>query len=373
MVQQNGEAFRIPQTMKAIRYNKVQDWALVDLPVPEPKAHEVLVKLKSCGICGTDLEIHNGNFDSRMPVVTGHESSGIVVKIGSSVQGFKIGDKVTADNSELCGHCHYCRQGKPLYCENFLAHGVHLNGGFAEFCAYPAEKLFHFEKLSWEEAAMFEAASCAVHGLDRIRPEPGVSILVMGAGATGLCLAQLLKQNGGAHLILASNEGPKLDLAKNLNVADEYIPLRRGNEAEQAAQWSDLKNRYPYGFDIVVEATGVHKLLETAFGLVTRGGKLVYYGVYPKDAVVKVVPSKFERSSERGAKLTRQGRVFGDEITIIGSFSEMYCLPRAVHYLETRKVDVRGIVTHTFKLEQFGEALDAVRNKTCIKAAIVYD
>lgn len=266
-----------------------------------------------------------------MPVVTGHESSGLVVKIGSDVQGFKIGDKVTADNSELCGHCHYCRQGKPLYCENFLAHGVHrkstilwwsfadlaVNGGFAEFCAYPAEKLFHFEKLSWEEAAMFEAASCAVHGLDRIRPDPGVSILVMGAGATGLCLAQLLKQNGGAHLILASNEGPKLDLAKKLNVADEYIPLRRGNEVEQAAQWTDLKNKYPYGFDIVVEATGVHKLLETAFDLVTRGGKLVYYGVYPKDAVVKVAPSKSVWSA-RCTKLISQAAFSVTKLPLLG-------------------------------------------------------
>lgn len=97
--------------------------------------------------------------------------------------------------------------------------------------------------------------------------------------------------------------------------------------------------------------------LSIAVGLCTRGGKLVYSGVYPKDAVVAVAPAT----------------VFGDELTLLGSFSEMYCLPRAVYYLETRKVDVRGIVTHTFPLERFGDALDAVRNKTCIKAAIVFD
>lgn len=89
--------------------------------------HQTLTNgtVKSCGICGTDLHIHNGDFESAMPVVTGHETSGIVVKIGESVKGFKIGDKVTADNSELCGYCHYCREGKLLYCENFQAHGVH--------------------------------------------------------------------------------------------------------------------------------------------------------------------------------------------------------------------------------------------------------
>lgn len=357
MGQQNGDrTFEIPKTMKAIRYNKVKDWSLVDMPVPVPKPHEVLVKIKSCGICGTDLHIHNGDFDSRMPVVTGHESSGIVVAIGSAVQrAFALGDKVTADNSELCGWCHYCRKGQPLYCENFQAHGVHLDGGFAEYCAYPASKLFHFSNLSWAEAALFESASCAVHGLDRIAPAPGSSILVIGAGPTGLCLAQLLRHNGGAHLVLASNAGPKMELARRLGAADEYVELPRGGD--QGARWDELRRAHPYGFDVVVEATGAHALLETAIGFCTRGGKLVYYGVYPKEAVVAVSPSK----------------VFGDELTLIGSFSEMYCLPRAVHYLETRKVDVRGIVTHTFPLEKFGDALDAVRNKTCIKAAIVFD
>ncbi|KAH9223892.1 chaperonin 10-like protein [Leptodontidium sp. 2 PMI_412] len=354
----NGKApvpeFVVPKEMKAIRYNKIKDFSLVTMPVPEPKGHEILIKVKSCGICGTDLHIHNGDFDSAMPVVTGHETSGIVVKIGENVKGFKLGDKVTADNSELCGHCHFCRQGKLLYCENFLAHGVHLDGGFAEYCAYPAEKLFHFENLSWEEASLFEAASCAVHGMDRIRPEVGSSILLIGSGPTGLCLAQLLKANGGAHMVLASNAGPKMDLAKKLNCADEYIELSR---TDPSKQWEALKGKYPYGFDVVVEASGSHAMLEKAIDYCTRGGKLIYYGVYEKEALIKVSPS----------------RVFSDEITMIGSFSEMWCLPRAVHYLETRKVDVRGIVTVTYKLEDFGKALDAIRNKTCIKAAITFD
>ncbi|QDS67452.1 hypothetical protein FKW77_000602 [Venturia effusa] len=324
------------------------------MPVPKPSAHEILVKVKSCGVCGTDLHIHNGDFDSRMPVVTGHETSGIVVQIGESVKGFTTGDKVTADNSELCGYCHFCREGKLLYCENFAAHGVHLDGGFAEYCVFPAEKLFKFHNLSWEEAALFEAASCAVHGMDRIRPEIGSSVLLIGSGPTGLCLAQLLKGNGGQHVVLASNAGPKMKLAKKLSCADEYIELSREDPSKQ---WSALKEQYPYGFDVVVEASGSHKVLEMAINFCARGGKLVYYGVYSKEALIAVSPQK----------------VFSNEITIIGSFSEMWCVGRSVKYLESRKVDVRGIVDKTFRLEQFGEALDAVRNKTCIKAAIIFD
>ena len=139
---ETGHSFDIPVSMKAIRYNKPKDFALVTLPVPQPRPNEILVKgivthspnasssliqvpVKSCGICGSDLHIHSGDLDTRMPVITGHETSGLVVKMGSRVKGFEIGDKVTADNAELCGYCQHCRQGKPLYCENFATHGLH--------------------------------------------------------------------------------------------------------------------------------------------------------------------------------------------------------------------------------------------------------
>lgn len=229
-----------------------------------------------------------------------------------------------------------------------------MDGGFAEYCAFPAEKLFPFTNLTWEEATLFEAASCAVHGMDRIRPDVGSSVLLIGSGPTGLCLAQLLKNNGGQHTVIASNKGPKMDLAKKLNCADEYVELDRKDPSKQ---WAALKEQYPYGFDVVVEASGSPAVLEQAINFCARGGKLIYYGVYEKEALIKVSPSK----------------VFSDEITIIGSFSEMWCVGRSVKYLESRKVDVRGIVDKTFKLEEFGQALDAVRNKTCIKAAIVFD
>ena len=174
-----------------------------------------------------------------------------------------------------------------------------MDGGLAEYCVFPASKLFRFEKLSWKDASLFEAASCAIHGLDRIAPKVGSTILMIGAGATGLCLAQLLKLNGSAKLVLAANAGPKMELAKKLGCADEYVDLDR---EQPEAQWRDLKKRNEHGFDVVVEASGSLKVLNDAIEYVARGGKLVYYGVYPKNKLVGVSPSK----------------VFGDEITIIG-------------------------------------------------------
>ena len=146
---------------------------------------------------------------------------------------------------------------------------------------------------------MFEAASCAIHGLDRIAPKAGSTVLMIGAGPTGLCLAQLLKLNGAAHMVLAANAGPKMELAKKLACADEYVDLDREHPQ---AQWAELKEKYAYGFDVVIEASGSVQVLKDSIGYVARGGTLLYYGVYPKQALVDVSPSK----------------VFGDEITIIG-------------------------------------------------------
>ena len=176
---------------------------------------------------------------------------------------------------------------------------ISVDGGFAEYCVFPAEKLFRFETLNWEEATLFEAASCAVHGVDRIKPAIGSTVLLIGSGPTGLCLSQLLKANGGQHVVLASNRGRKMDLAKKLNAADQYVELDRENPGQQ---WQTLQAQFPHGFDVVIEATGSHSVLEMAIEFCTRGETLLYYGVYEKDALIRVSPSK----------------VFMDEITILG-------------------------------------------------------
>ncbi len=141
--------------------------------------------------------------------------------------------------------------------------------------------------------------ACAVHGLDRIRAPVGSTILILGAGPSGLCLAQLLKCNSGVRVVIASNVGPKMELAKKLNAADEYVEFDRQNPEPQ---WEELKKKFQYGFDVVVEATGSHEVLEKALMCCSRGGMLVLYGVYKNEATIKLSPS----------------RVFFDELTIIG-------------------------------------------------------
>ena len=239
---------------------------------------------------------------------------GVVAAIGPKVKGFSVGDRVVADNSELCGECFYCRRGEELLCEDFQAHGVTMDGGFAEYCAYPAKRVFPIKNLSDVDATLLEPASCAAHGLDKIAPKMGSSVLMFGAGPTGLVLTQMLRQNGGCHVVVAAPEGLKMDLAKSLDAADEYVALSR---KDPSPQFEKIKKENPYGFDIVVEATGSVKILEDSINYVRRGGKLVVYGVYGSKDRVSWPPSK----------------IFGDEITILGSFSETYKFPAAIDYL----------------------------------------
>jgi D-arabinitol dehydrogenase (NADP+) len=240
----------------------------------------------------------------------------VVAAFGSNVQGFKVGDRVVADNSELCGHCHYCRRGKELFCENFIAHGVMVDGGFAEYAAYPANRVFIFKNLSDVDATLLEPAACAAHGLDKIAPQMGSKVLLFGAGPTGLMLAQLLRENGGCHTVIAAPGGLKMDLARSLNAADQYVELPREAEAA-AATLKKLRNENSYGFDIVVEATGSAKILEDAIHFVTKSGKLLIYGVYGDNDRIRISPNM----------------IFKDEINVLGSFSQTYKFPAAIDYL----------------------------------------
>jgi D-arabinitol dehydrogenase (NADP+) len=157
--------------------------------------------------------------------------------------------------------------------------------------------LYKVKNLSDEESTLLEPAACAIHGLDKLNPPVGIDVLLLGAGPTGLILAQLLKLNGAARIVVAANKGIKMDIAKDLDVADEYVELDRQNPD---AQWAKLKEDNPYGFDVVVEATGVEKLVDASINYVRRGGTLMVYGVYEDKARVHWPPAK----------------IFGDEIRV---------------------------------------------------------
>lgn len=337
--------------MKAVWYNAPRDFIIKKVPIPQVDDDEVLLKVSCCGICGTDGHIDQGEFISKFPLIPGHEAIGTIVAMGKNVKGFSIGDRCVADVGITCDTCFYCRRGQSLLCENFQACGVTQDGGFAEYIKYQQKKLYKIHNLTDEESTLLEPAACAIHGLDKLNPQVGIEVLLLGAGPTGLILAQLLKLNGASRVVIAANKGIKMDIAKKINAGDEYIELDR---KAPEAQWKKLKEDNPYGFDVVVEATGVEKLANDSINYVRRGGTLMIYGVYENSALVHWPPSK----------------IFGDEIKIIGSFSQTFCFPRAVAYLDGGKINVKGMVTDVYKLDNFQDALDKMNSRTALKIAI---
>ena len=220
--------------MKAIQYTAPRQFAVVDLPKPEPGPHQVVIRVKACGICKTDLTIHDGSFLAKFPLVNGHEFAGVIDSVGSAVTKWKVGDRVTADNTELCGYCEPCRSDKPLYCENFNSHGCNMPGGFAEYVLINHDKVFALsDKLSFEEATFTEPTACAVHGVDRIAPRFGDSILMFGAGPTGIILAQLLRR-AGQFPALTGRE-PRQHLARHGGLQVD-MELHLGHPAEKNSQ-----------------------------------------------------------------------------------------------------------------------------------------
>ncbi|KAA1138169.1 N-terminal acetyltransferase A complex catalytic subunit ard1 [Puccinia graminis f. sp. tritici] len=211
----------MPSKMTALYYEKARHFSVIQADLPSIDENEVLLKVSMCGVCGTDQHIHEGEFISKFPLIPGHEVIGTIVQAGSKVHSVSIGDRVVCDVGETCGKCFYCQRGTSLFCESFEAHGVTLNGGFAEYAKFHAAKVFPIKNLTDEQATLVEPASCAVHGLDKIRPKPGSECLLIGAGPTGLILAQLLKLNGAQRVVLAANKGMKM-ASPNLSQIDHH-------------------------------------------------------------------------------------------------------------------------------------------------------
>ena len=178
-------------------FSEVGNANLQQLPNPVIGESDVLIKVKACGICGTDIHILKGESSSTPPVVLGHEFSGEVVAVGSLVTTAKVGDRVCIDPNIFCGLCHYCRNGKEHLCENLTAIGVDIHGGFAEYAVVPQTHVYPLPaNVSYAAGAMVEPVACCVRGMDLAKIRPGDEVAVLGAGPIGLILAQMAKAAG---------------------------------------------------------------------------------------------------------------------------------------------------------------------------------
>jgi D-arabinitol dehydrogenase (NADP+) len=237
-------------------------------------------------------------------------------------------------------------------CRSLRCLGVNGPGGFAELMLAPEANVFPADDLPVEVAVLAEPTACAMHGMEILRPAPGADVLVLGAGPTGLILAQLILHGGASRVTVAAPSEFKLDLARSFGIPVTIV-ADRGDATVTAARARAIA---PDGFDVVVDATGSAAVTEQAVPLAKERGTVLVYGV--TDPADRVALSPYD--------------VYRRELTIKGSFAQVSSFPKALAMLRSGHVRTEGIITHRFGLDRFADALDALRNDpTCHKAVVV--
>src|SRR5688572_22917879 len=207
--------------MRVLLLSEYKTLSVVDMPVPPVGDDEVLVRVKACGVCGSDIHGYDGSTGRRIPpLVMGHEAAGVIERAGSRVDGFAAGDRVTFDSMVSCGACHFCRRGQVNLCDNRMVLGVSCgdyrrHGAFAEYVSVPARILYQLpENLPFERAALTEAVSIAAHAVNRHVPAADDTALVIGAGMIGVLTIQVLKARGVPTIIAVDVDSRTLELAR---------------------------------------------------------------------------------------------------------------------------------------------------------------
>ncbi len=332
--------------MKALVLEEYNKFVYKDMPEPEIASNEVLIQVKACGICGSDVHGMDGSSGRRIPpIIMGHEASGVITKTGSKVKNFSEGDRVTFDSTIYCGQCFYCRQGQINLCDDRKVLGVspaeyRQHGAFAEYVAVPEHILYRLpDNLSFQHAAMVEPVSIAVHAVELTPISLDDTAVVVGAGMVGVFVIQALRVAGCGKVIAVDIDQSKLDLALQLG-ADEG--LRADLVDVQAEVYKMTQDR---GANIALEVVGNTAALNTAISSVRKGGTVTVVGNlastvdFPLQSVV-----------------TRQ-------ITVNGSCASCGEYPACLNMIADGKINVKALLSNVAPLSEGAAWFERLYNK----------
>lgn len=321
--------------MKAAVYHGRQDLRVEEVPVRELEANEVLIQVKYCGVCGTDIHIFNGDggsFEVTPPLIPGHEFSGVVAKVGSDVKRIKVGDRVSGDPNDMCGECYFCKNAMQHFCTNNIGVGTTVDGGFAEYVIMHEKQVYTFsEDLSFIEAAMTEPVSCCLHGIDLCNIKAGDTVLVMGGGPIGMIMLQLAKNAGASKVILSEPVEEKRELAMKLGATKTINPIE---EDVQAVLADYCKN-----VDVVIECVGNVHTQADAIRFAGKGATIMYFGLAAPEDSLPLKPDD----------------IFKKELHITSSFINPYTFERAIQVLESKALDLESLITNIVPLDDIAD------------------
>jgi L-iditol 2-dehydrogenase len=330
------------KTMKAAVLESVKQFKIQEVPIPEISEGEVLVQVKNTGICGTDWSIYNGWYSAdKLPMIPGHEFSGVIAQVGKNGNGFKEGDRVTADINMSCGHCYYCIRGEQLLCNNFTQLGIHTNGTYAEYVKAPASLVHHLpDNLTFEEGAFIEPLSCCIHAAKAVNARIGGSIAILGCGL-GVLHARMAVLRACAPVIVIGDNTKRLQIAKDMG-ADYIIDVREVEDP--VVEVKKLTNGR--GVDYAIEAVGTTKTYEQAFAMLRKGGVLSAFGITGEQDVMNIRPFEFVLGEK---KITGSCAGIGDD------------WPDAITLLANGRIDPKPLFSMKVPLEDLEWSLHELR------------
>lgn len=321
--------------MKALVLVDYKQLEVAELPDPVPGEREVLVKVAACGICGSDVHGYDGSSGRRIPpIVMGHEAAGTVVAVGSAVERFKAGDRVTFDSTVSCGECSFCARGHVNLCDRRQVVGVSCldyarDGAFADFVVVPERIVYALPaEMPFADAAMLEAVSVALHAVAVSRIAAGETALVIGAGMIGLLTLQAARVSGCSRVFVADIDATRLRLASLLG-ADAVIL-----SATQDLVSECLRLTAGRGVDVVYEAVGRSETVLAAIDAVRKGGTVTLIGNLTPEIQFPLQ------------------KVVTREVRVQGSAASAGEYPHAVDLVSSGKIQVQPLITAVAPLEE---------------------
>ena len=323
--------------MRAVVFTAEGELALEERPRPTPGYKEILIETAAVGICGTDTHVLDGEFEGTVfPLVPGHEATGTIVALGEGVNDgvfdFRVGDRVAVNPSTTCGECEYCQNGHQNLCRFWNGLGVVASDGASQqYFTAPAGNVHKLKpETDLYEAALIEPLACAIRGWDVLPRRLGDHVLVYGAGTMGLMMAQLATKAGAATVTIVDLNEARLQTAAECGIELRYTSA---DDADRE-KW-----------DVVIDCTGNIRAIEDALTRVKPAGYFQDFGVAPADKTAQFSPF----------------RVYRDEITIVGTMAVLNSFGRAVELFEAGAINAKAMISHSFTLDDYSQALDMFR------------
>ena len=343
--------------MKAGILESIEHLVVKEVPDPELERGSVVLRVKVCSICGTDLRIyHHGHPRVELPQILGHEIAGEVAAVAEEVTDYRVGDRVAVTPRIACGECFYCRKGEHIYCQNSRTFGYQLSGGYAEYLLVPSRGIEFgvlnriAETLSFEEASLAEPLSCCLRAQKASRVSPGDTVVVIGGGPVGIMHCRLAKANDADKVILVERETRRLERV-NLASIDKVVDSMKSDPKVEIAILTEGK-----GGDVVIVACSSAQAQEESFSFAGRGGRINFFGGLPPGRSNIFIDSNV---------------IHYNEVSVQGSHGSTPHDNREALDMFTRKVlEVGDLITHTFPLNSIEEAFHFAESRDGMHVAI---